>query len=156
MTTYPVTLVYTDADFRLQFPYFASTVTYPQATLQRNFDTGTNYVSAYNYGFLNDAARQTALYMMTAHLTMLNDMLIANAGAPSQMVTRAKIDQIEVTLQPPPEKNQFQWWLNLTQFGQQLLALLQIKSAGGWAVGGLPERRGFRRVGGGFGGRCNF
>lgn len=150
--SYPSILVYDDTAFRLQYPFFANVTTYPEITLQTNFTNGTSYISDYNAGILQGQSRQTALYLMTAHITALNDIIVANNGAAPGYVTNAKIDKISVTLEPPPAKNQFQWWLNLTPWGQQLLALLQVQSAGGWAVGGNPERLGMRRVGGGFGG----
>lgn len=146
------TLVYNDADFRAAFPYFSDMTVYPEATLSMNFTNGTNYISNYNYGFLANGNRQFALYLMTAHLTQLNSMIVANNGAPIMIETQAKIDKIAVTVQPPPSKNQWQYWLNTTPWGAALLAELQVASAGGWYIGGLPERAAFRRVGGGFGG----
>jgi len=55
----------------------------------------------------------------------------ANSGDVAGVVTAATIDKISVTLMPPPGLNQWQWWLNQTPYGQQLLALLQIAAAGG-------------------------
>jgi hypothetical protein len=55
-------------------------------------------------------------------------------------------------MQPPPETNQWQWWLSLSPWGQQLLALLLVKSAGGFYIGGFPERQGFRKAYGLFNG----
>lgn len=148
-------LTYNDTDFRTQIPFFANTTTYPQALMNQFFINGSGYISTYNYGFLNGARRQQGLYLMTAHLAALNDMIIANNGAAPGVVINAEIDKVKVGLQPPPNKNQWQWWLNQTPWGQQLQALLAVASAGGWYVGGMPERLGFRRVGGGFGGfRC--
>lgn len=148
MTAYPNPLVYTDVDFRVAFPFFANMTTYPQASLQNWFTQGTSYVSAYNRGILRNVNRQLALYQMTAHLAALNDIIVAEAGAAPGLVVSAKIDKIAVTLKPPPSKTQFQWWLNLTPWGQMLLTLLSVRSAGGWNVGGTPELAAFRRVGG--------
>lgn len=146
------TLVYNDADFRLQFPFFADMDAYPEQLLTMNFAAGTNYISDYNSGFLANGNRQFALYLMTAHLTQLGTFVTANNGSPTTIETQARIDKISVTVAPPPSKNQWQYWLNTTPWGMQLFALLQVASAGGWFVGGLPERFAFRRVGGGFGG----
>lgn len=150
MTVYTNPLTYDDTDFRSLFPFFSNSTTYPEAALSNWFTIGTNYVSAYNSLFLNNARRQTALYMMTAHLAALNDIIIADAGAAPGLEIEARIDKIQVTLQPPPVKNQFQWWLSLTPWGQQLLALLQVRSVGGFYVGGSGELQAFRRVGGMF------
>jgi hypothetical protein len=150
MTDYPNPLVYTDADFRTAFPFFANTITYTEASLQLWFTQGTSYISAYNRGWLRNKNRQLALYQMTAHLAALNDIIVAENNAAPGLAVAARIDKIQVTLMPPPVKSQFQWWLNLTPYGQQLLALLQVRSAGGWSVGGTPELAAFRRVGGVF------
>lgn len=147
------TLTYDDATFRATYSYFASTATYPEVALQNWFTLGTNYVSDYNAGIMQGASRQAALYLMTAHLAALNDLIVADAGAVPGQLVNASIDKVKVTITPPPAPNQWQYWLGLTPWGQMLLALLQAKSAGGWVVGGNPERLGFRRVGGGFGGR---
>lgn len=150
--SYSNPLVYNDANFRAMFPFFVSTITYPTASLQNWFTMGTSYVSDVNCGYMIDAARQQALYLMTAHLAALNDIIVANAGSVPTLVKDAAIDKVHVGLEMPPTKTQFQWWLNLTPWGAQLLTLLNIQSAGGWIIGGLPERAAFRRVAGGFGG----
>ena len=141
-------LTYDDADFRAQFPYFSNTAIYPEAVLSMYFTMGTNWVSNYNWGFLNGASRQLALYQMTAHLTALFGLIAQNNGAAPNIETEAAIDKVRVTVQPPKSQSQFQQWLNQTPWGQQLLALLLLKSAGGFVVGGAPELSGFRRVGG--------
>jgi hypothetical protein len=81
---------------------------------------------------------------MTAHLAAIS-VLIA-AGQIPGLVQNATIDKITVGLTPPPIPNQFQWWLNITPYGQQLLAMLQVNSVGGFYIGGLPERSAIRKV----------
>ncbi|OWK47571.1 hypothetical protein FRUB_01270 [Fimbriiglobus ruber] len=44
-------------------------------------------------------------------------------------MTGATIDKISVTLEPPPAPNAWQYWLQSSPYGQQLLALLQVVSA---------------------------
>lgn len=150
-------LEYDDAVFRATLPFFADTTVYPEAAMQQNFTNGISYISNYNRGTLNGPSRQLALYLMTGHLAALNDLIIAQDGSVPGLITNAVIDKVQVTIQPPPSKNQFQYWLGLTPWGQQLLALLSVKSVGGFYVGGQPETAGFRRVYGGFGtGRLRF
>ena len=134
--------------FRVQFPAFANVTLFPDATLQMYWDTATCFVSNRNYGWLAGACRQLALNLMTAHLAQLS-VIIAGGQTPG-MVQSATIDKVTVSLTPPPVPNQWQWWLGLTPYGQELLALLMARSAGGFYVGGLPERTGFRKVGGTF------
>ena len=141
------------AAFRAGFPAFANVTTYPDATIEVFWNRGTGYVSSLNYGRLRDAARADALNLMAAHLLTLQDTV--NAGEVAGIVTASSIDMISVTLKEPPAANQWQWFLNLTPYGQQLLALLTVRSSGGFYIGGLPERSGFRRVYGGFNGPRN-
>lgn len=144
-------LTYDDAQFRATIPFFANATTYPQALMQQFFTNGIAYISNYNAGILQGDRRQLALYLMTGHLAALNDLIIANDGSVPGLVTNAKVDKVQVQITPPPAKDQWEYWLNLTPWGQQLLALLQVASAGGFFIGGRPEGLGFRRVFGGFG-----
>lgn len=130
--------------FRTDFPAFANATTYPDATLQGYFDAATCFVSPQNCGTLRDGCRARALNLMTAHLAALAD-IIASGQTPGQ-VQSATIDKVSVTMTPPPNKNQWSWWLGLTPYGQQLLALLAAKSVGGFYVGGSPEGSAFRKV----------
>lgn len=139
------------AAFRVLFPQFADATKFPDLVLQVQFDMATSYVSADTYGDMSITARTNALYLMTAHLLGLG-VIIAQGNYTGQpgIVTSSTIGDVSVTLQPPPDKSQWSWWLNLTPYGAQLLALLQAQSAGGFFVGGLPERAAFRKVGGVF------
>lgn len=130
--------------FRISYPAFASTVNFPDATLQLFWNNGTAYIANSNYGWLNCDKRYLALTLMTAHLAQLS-VLIANGQVPN-IIQSSTIDKITVTLTPPPVPNQWRWWLCITAYGQQLLALLQVNSAGGFYIGGFPERQGFRKA----------
>lgn len=135
-------------NFRTYYPAFSNVTTYPDATITINWGTATIYISAEDYGWLDGAQRERCLYLMTAHLTALADM-IATGQTPS-MVSASSIDKISVSLAPPPVKNQFHWWLSLTAYGAQLLALMKMSAVGGMYVGGMAERSAFRKVGGVF------
>ena len=132
--------------FRAQFTSFSDAAKYPDLSLTSWFDTGANYISADDYGDLTVAQRTLALNFMTAHLLALNDIILT--GDTPGLVQNATIDKVSVTMTPPPLKNQWQHWLCLTPYGQQLLALLQSMSVGGFFVGGRPEVSAFRRAGG--------
>lgn len=142
----PAIITFDVAIFREQFPAFANETTFPDAMLQMYWDMATCYISDYNCGWLYGDCRRLAIDLMTAHLTALS-VLIA-AGQTPGLVQSATIDKVSVSLTPPPIPNQWQWWLALTPYGQQLLALLQVKSVGGFYIGGLPEGGAFRKVGG--------
>jgi hypothetical protein len=135
--------------FRALFPAFASVTKYPDSVLEIYWGMACEYISndpSCNPVPLSVASRTFSLSLMTAHFAALNDQ-IASGQTPGQ-IQSSTIDKISVSLTPPPQKNQWQWWLGLTPYGQQLLALLQVKSAGGFYLGALPETAAFRRVGG--------
>lgn len=129
--------------FRAQCPEFGSAVLYPDITIEGYWTAATTYVSTNDYGALNGSARARALNLMCAHLIKLAD-LIADGNA-AGIVSAAGVDKVNVTLAPPPVATQYRWWLSLTPYGAQLLALMRAKAAGGLYVGGTPERGAFRR-----------
>lgn len=142
-------LTFDVAAFRLEFPAFGNPAQFSNMTLQGYWDFATQYVSdVANFGSLKGAGRQLALNLMTAHLTALS-VVIASGQVP-YLVQASTIDKISVTLTPPPIKNQWQWWLSTTPYGAALLALLQVRSVGGFYIGGRPELAAFRKVGGVF------
>ena len=139
-------IAYDDAKFRALFPAYANPTTYPQAAIQVYWDTATAYVSNRHggcyIGGMNPAQQTLALNQMTAHLLCLAG-LIATGQTPGVMVG-ATIDKISVTMEPPPAPNAWQYWLQTTPYGQQLLALLQVASVGGfYATTAVPGRAGF-------------
>ena len=138
--TFDVTL------FRAQFPAFADPRTYPDLVLQMYWTIGTNFISSNNVGSLNGDSRILALNAMCAHLAALSG-LIASGQTPN-IIQGSTIDKVSVTLVPPPVQSEWRWWLNTTPYGMMLLTLLQARSAGGFYIGGLPERSAFRVVGG--------
>lgn len=143
------TITLDPAAFRALFPQFADPAKYPDAALSIQYGMATSYVSADTYGDMPLAARTNALYLMTAHLLALG-VIIAQNNYTGQVgiVQGAVVDHVQITLTPPPVKSEWQWWLNTTPYGAQLLGLLQAQAAGGFYVGGLPERAAFRKVGG--------
>lgn len=132
--------------FLAAFPAFEYV---PVPTLEMYWGFATDFIP--NIPQCNTSLQVQTRYLnlMTAHICALAEL--TNKGENTGITTQASVDKISVTLQPPPEKTQWQWWLNQTPYGQQLLALLQVQSAGGWYVGGSPERLGFRGWGGRFG-----
>lgn len=139
---------FSEAAFRGLFPAYATTT--PQTStpvLQAYWDTAAAYISNRSGGCytggMTTAQQTLALNLMTAHLVYLS-ALIAAGTAPG-VLTGATIDKVNVTLQPPPASNQWQYWLNQSPYGQQLLSLLQVASVGGFYVNaGVPGQAGFR------------
>jgi hypothetical protein len=138
---------YNDSAFRALFPAYANTTTYPASTLQVYWTTATAYVNnmygGWYTGGLTLNQQTLALNQMTAHLVFLSGLAVA--GNTPGIVVGATIDKVSVTLEPPPAPNQWQWYLNQTPYGQQLLALLQVASAGGFYIStAVPGRAGFQ------------
>lgn len=130
------------AAFRLAYPAFPDGPEYTDQMLEGYFAMATCYVSPKQYGWMKGACRVQALNLMTAHLAALAALIAS--GSPPVFVSSSTVDKVTVTLALPPMKDQFHYWLNLTPYGAQLLALLNVKSAGGWYVGGMPELSAFR------------
>lgn len=130
------------AAFRVSYSAFASEASFPTPVLQAYFDTSGSYLANDNYGLIREASRYTALTLMTAHLAALS-VLIASGETPS-VATAGSVDKVSVSMEPPPVKSQFHWWLSTTPYGQQLLAMLQMRGAGGLYIGGSRTRGGFR------------
>lgn len=140
---------YNDANFRAQFPAFANITTYPEAQLSGYWTTGTAYINPNGGpGWCNAAQLQRALDLMCAHLAQIATQL-AN-GQPLGVMTAATEGSVSITLQPPPTKTAFGYWLASTPYGIELRGLLGILAGAGFYVGGSLERAGFRKIGGGF------
>jgi Protein of unknown function (DUF4054) len=134
---------YNDAAFRILFPALANTSVYPAATLSAYFTQAGLYVANTNFGFLAWAgATLPALNLLTAHLAYLGNQIAQ--GQTNGITIAASIDKISTQMQQAVLKNQWQYWLASSPYGQQLLALLQVQSVGGFSVPGSIGRAGFR------------
>lgn len=146
----PTILTFDYALFVSQIPAYSNAIQYPVSTVSAFWDVATNYISDVgNFGVLQDGARQYAINLMTAHLIYISNLIAA--GTVPYLMQNSTIDKVSVGLTPPPLKNQFQWWLSVSPYGQQLLALLQVNSVGGFYIGGSPQRNAFGYQGQGYG-----
>jgi hypothetical protein len=145
-------IAFDPAVFRLQFKAFGNVNCFPDATLSGWWDIATGFISDWPSCPFTGKQQTQALNLMTAHIGAIFTAIAS--GEPTVQMTQATIDKVNVTVEPPPvqQMSQFQYWLGLTPYGLMLLALLNTVTAGGFYIGGLPERDAFRRVGGGFGG----
>lgn len=132
--------------FRALFPEFANSTTYPDATLNGYWNMGIQYIYSYDNLFVADDTLQLALNLMTAHLG--KSFSLINSGNTPSVMTGAAEGTVSISTQAPPTKNGWQWWLATTPYGVQLWAMLQSLLVGGLYIGGLPERSGFRKIGG--------
>ena len=140
----PAILTYNDTLFRQQIPAYSNAQMYPEAILQMWWNTAIFYISDVgNYGMLQGDARQYAIDLMMAHLIYIAGLTAA--GQVPYLMNTATIDKVSVGLTAPPLKNQWQWWLSISPYGQMLLALLQVNSVGGNYIGGSPVLASFGR-----------
>lgn len=140
--------VFDVAQFRKLFPAFASEEQFPDTLLQIYWDVAITYIAPFDNFALCGAALQLALNQLTAHIAQ--SMSQVNSGDTPGVLTGATEGSVSASLQAPPTKDGFTWWLSTTPYGTMLRALLLVKSAAGFYVGGLPERSAYRKVGGVF------
>lgn len=143
----PAILIFDYSQFVALFPAYANPNQYPEMAIQAYWNSATNYISDVgNFGSLQDGSRQYAINLMTAHLMYIAGLIAA--GIVPYLMQNSTIDKVTVGLTPPPLKNQFQWWLMVSPYGQQLFALLQVNSVGGFYIGGSAPRTAFGYQGG--------
>lgn len=135
-------LTFDYAQFIALIPAYSDPTAYPEATLQAYWDSAINYINdTAGWTPLCPTQRQYALNLMTAHLIYIANL--AASGTVPYLMQNATIDKVTVGLTPPPLKNQWQWWMMLSPYGQQCFALLQSMSVGGFYIGGSPALAGF-------------
>jgi hypothetical protein len=134
------------AAFRVSFPAFASDVAYPDALITAQSTIGLAYIDE-NSDYCGNFT--VVWQLVTSHLLQLNAQ-IAAGGATTGQVASATVGSVSVSVTAPKNADEFAYWLGTTPYGLQLLALLRRCSAGGFYIGGRPERAAFRSVGGTF------
>ena len=133
--------------FRVNFPLYADDTKYPDVLLNAQYEIGKCYI-ADNDCTMAETCREYALQAMLAHLLYIRDQV--NSGNNIGVITSASEDNVSVSLAQPSVEDEWHHWFNSSPFGRELLAMLGAQSVGGFYVGGLPERRGFRKIGGVF------
>lgn len=133
--------------FRINFPAYADETKYPDVLLLAQYEIGKCYI-ADNDCTMPEACREYALQLMLAHLLYVRDLV--NSGSNVGVIASASEDDVSVTLAQPNVDDTWTNWFVSSPYGKELLVMLDMQSAGGFYVGGMPERRGFRKIGGGF------
>lgn len=133
------TLTLSVEQFRQAFPEFADENVYSDAYLQTLIVQAQCYIHTKNIGPLSDDCRLLAWELMVAHLQTIRSRILSGQTAAGQ-VASTSIDSISVSMVPPPNKDQFDYWMNSTPYGQQLLALLLAHAPAGLYFGGSRQR----------------
>lgn len=135
--------------WRELYPAFADVTVWPDARLQNYWEQAKCFVWPVPWHAIGRRCLTQAMGMMLAHLCELTRRNQAGQGT-AGIQTGATVDKVSVSFQAPPVKSGWQHWLGTTPYGMELWALLSVKAAGGFYVGGSIERYGFRKAGGGF------
>jgi hypothetical protein len=122
----------TQLSFIAQFPEFAQT-----DNIELMIGRALNYIRPYSC-FCGDE-RVYIIFLLTAHL-LSQQNAIAQGDSTGGIQTGASIDRVSVSIAPPPFSNGWEYWLNQSKYGQELLALFQLKIATPGYVGGSFTR----------------
>lgn len=132
------------AAFQTAFPQFATT----------SSDTIQGWVTLVTYSpmgaWFGCEASPTDQQLMVAHIgSLFSNAATGQPGQGGAMVSATE-GSVSVSFAAPPIKTGLQYYLSGSPYGQMLWANLCVAAAGGDYIGGLPERRGFRKVSGTF------
>ena len=136
--------------FRTRFPAFKDN---DDETLERYFEIAEIFFSDNDGPLLSGRALDLARELLTAHclsIRISSQEGTTSSSSSTGIISRSTIDKVSVEFSPPPFSDGFDYWANSSTYGQQLLALLKAKSAGGFYFGGRCERKAFRKAGGKF------
>ena len=126
------------ASFRILYPAFAQTP-----------DNVVMAVSEQALCLASNAAcacSEQAWQALTAHLLAMREKAALGDAGQAGAIASASIDGVSVSFQQVDGGDSWTLWLGGTAYGQQALALLKSCSAGGFYVGGKPEKAAFTSV----------
>lgn len=126
-------IIVTPEDIRAAFPEFSDAEQFPDAMIQNNITQAGCYVSTVNYGDIDFDCRALMIELVSCHLIALSKaMADAAAGSGTTggvvgQISRATIGDVTVSVAVPANKNELQYWMNQTPYGQRYLALVSAK-----------------------------
>lgn len=119
-------------DFRAIFKQFKDKAKYSDAVIKHELNIANCFLGEPS----SDYCSLTKTNLFVAHLLAIRGMV--ESGQKTYLVSSSSIDAISISLTQPPSNNNFKYWLAVTSFGLQLLAMLEAESAGGMYIGGSP------------------
>ena len=122
----------TEQVFIAQFPEFENA-----DNIELMITRALNYFRPYN--FFCPEEWQYVIFLLTAHL-LTQQAAIKNGDSTGGLQTSASIDKVSVSIAPPPFSDGWGYWLSQSRYGQELLALLELKIATPGYVGGSFQR----------------
>jgi len=138
-------------EFREKFPQFVNPVLYPTDNILLMADMVDCYIDVGNRWFRCVKCQELMTELLTAHLLVINGTPVSPANGATGIISNATVGSVSVGFfNASSSKGAFMSWLGKTPYGEQLAALLARLSIGLGYIGGSPERRAFRKVGGRF------
>ena len=135
-------IVFDINEFRLKYPIFD---TISDDVVLRAFESAEMFISNNTSCYLNESRLKYVLYIMTAHILQIGIDNASNGGGNAGIVSSTSIDKISVSFEARLNKTSFQYFLNKTIYGEEILALFTLWSAGGYYIGGSNATLGFKR-----------
>lgn len=132
-----VDVILTVDDFRQSMPQFSDETIYPDDMVDLSIDRARHYI---NGGKFPCNWRGYAYKLMTAHLLTISTKVMSGDSSANGRITSTSIDKISVSLDVPQTKDELDYWLSLTPYGLELLALLNAKAPAGIYSGGKCYR----------------
>lgn len=116
-------------DFKKNFPEFESCEDVELYILRAEC-----YVSP-NNSKLDESKCKLAVYLFAAHLLTLQSS-IQDGQIQGGITVSSSIDKVSISMVPPPAKGAFEYWLSQTQYGMELLALVESEISTPFLLGG--------------------
>lgn len=137
--------------FRKTFPAFSNPLMYPPEGILAASELAFCYVNVSSKFWKCANCQQLIWQLITAHLLMINGTTGMPGVGYSGLLTNATVGSVSVGFAADSvNRSDLLSWFKKTPYGEQLLALFARATAGGLYIGGSPERRGFRKIGGRF------
>ena len=134
-------LVLSVAEFRQRFPSFSDTTKYSDEFIQSQLDVAMLYISPDPNCLVTQCQQKQMIYLLSAHLVELNKSVASSSGSSigAGQVASASVGGVSVSKALPNNRTELDYWLNMTPYGMQLLALLSMLTGVGIYIGGQRE-----------------
>lgn len=104
------------------------------------FRQAKTFISIKNGCRLAGEQRKMAIYLLTAHLSVLSHKNQTGQAGQGGLVASAAVGEVNVSYVQIPSMDMWSYWLAQTPYGLELLALLEALTAVPFYVGGSLER----------------
>jgi hypothetical protein len=104
------------------------------------FRQAKTFISIKNSCRLADERRKMAIYLLTAHLSVLMYKNQTGQAGQGGLVASAGVGEVNISYVQIPSMDMWSYWLAQTPYGLELLALFETLTAVPFYVGGSLER----------------